>query len=129
MANVAAIVINLASFLNQRIHGGFVIEEIEVTREALEDALGRDAIAQTRIVGRKLRLLILAGLSDEELSITLYHEILEAATVASDHPPETVCDLNEAGFENAAREALQTWGEASLENLNRMLQFYGFRGE
>jgi hypothetical protein len=68
-------------------------------------------------------------MSDEELSVTLYHEILEGATVASSHPPETVCDLNEAGFEAAARRAHETWGEASMENLNRMLQFYRFSEE
>jgi hypothetical protein len=49
--------------------------------------------------------------------------------VASVHPPESVLDLNEAGFEAAARQAHQTWGEVSVENLNRMLQFYGFGEE
>jgi len=107
----------------------FSIAEIELTQEPLEDALGREAIAQTRIVGREFRLVIRSGLPDEELSITLYHEILEAATVASAHPPESVCDLNEAGFEAAAIKAQLTWGEASVENLNRMLRFYGFREE
>jgi len=120
-------VINTSSFLNQRLGGVFLIAEIELTGERLEDALGREAIAQTRIVGREFRLVIRSGLPDAGLSITLYHEILEAATVASLHPPESVCDLNEAGFESAARQAQQTWGDASVENLNRMLQFYGFR--
>jgi len=63
------------------------------------------------------------------LELPLYHEILEAAPVASLHPPESLCDLNEAGFEAAARQAQQTWGEATAENLNRMLQFYGFGEE
>jgi hypothetical protein len=122
-------VINIDSFLNQPLGGVFVIAEIELTHERLEDALGREAVAQTRIVGREFRLVIHSGLPDEELSITLYHEILEAATVASLHPPESVLNLNEAGFESAARRANQTWGGASVENLNRMLQFYGFHGE
>jgi hypothetical protein len=120
-------VISTDSFLNHRLAGVFFIAEIELTGEPLEDALGREAIAQTRIVGREFRLVIRSGLPDAELSITLYHEILEAATVASPHPPESVCELNEAGFEAAARHAQQTWGEASVENPNRMLQFYGFR--
>jgi hypothetical protein len=122
-------VINTDSLLHQRLGGVFFIAEIELTHESLEDALGREAVAQTRILGREFRLVIRSGLPDEELSITLYHEILEAATVASPHPPVSVLDLNEAGFEAAARRAHQTWGEASVENLNRMLQFYGFRGE
>jgi hypothetical protein len=119
--------INTESFLNQPLGGVFFIAEIELTHERLEDALGREAVAQTRILGREFRLLIRSGLPEEELSVTLYHEILEAATVASSHPPESVLDLNEAGFEAAARRANQTWGEASVENLNRMLQFYEFR--
>jgi hypothetical protein len=121
--------IHIDSLLNQRLGGIFFIAEIELTDEPLEDALGREAIAQTRIVGREFRLIIRSGLPDVELSITLYHEILEAATVASLHPPESLCDLNEAGFEAAARQAQQTWGEATAENLNRMLQFYGFGEE
>ena len=121
--------IDIDSFLNQRLGGVFFIAEIQLTQEPLEDALGREAVAQTRILGREFRVVIRSGLPDEELSITLYHEILEAATVASSHPPESVLDLNEAGFEAAARRAHQAWGQASVENLNCMLQFYGFRGE
>jgi hypothetical protein len=122
-------VINIDSFLNQRLAGVFSVAAIELTHEPLVDALGREAVAQARILGRELRLVIRFGLPDRELSITLYHEILEAATVASSHPPGSVVDLNEAGFEAAARQAHQTWGEASVENLNRMLQFHGFRGQ
>jgi hypothetical protein len=122
-------VIDPDSFLNRPLGGVFFISEIELTRGPLEDAIGREAVAQTRILGCEFRLVIVSGLPDQELSITLYHEILEAATVASSHPPESVLDLNEAGFEAAARRSHQMWGEASVENLNRMLQFYGFHGE
>jgi hypothetical protein len=121
--------INIESFLRRRLDSGFVIVEIDLTHQSLEDPLGREAVAQTRIVGREFRLTIRAGLPDEELSVTLYHEILEGATVTSSHPPATVCELNEAGFEAAAWQAHKTWGEASVENLNRMLQFYGFSEE
>jgi hypothetical protein len=89
-------VINTDAFLNRRLGGVFFIAAIDLTHEPLEDALGRDAVAQTRIVGPQFRLTIRAGLSEEELSITFYHEILEAATVASVHPPVSVLDLNEA---------------------------------
>ena len=93
------------------------------------DALEREAIAQTSIVGRNFRVLIRASLSERELSISLYHEILEAASVASLHPPATVMDFNEGDFELAGRAAHDRFGEASPESLNRMLQSYGFRDE
>ena len=93
------------------------------------DAIGREAVAQTKIVVRDFRLFIRAGLNDEELSVTLYHEILEAATVAADDPPAAVMDFNEANFERAACEAHERWGHASPDNLNRLLQFHGFGGQ
>ena len=113
-------------FINLRLRGGFVIVSVEFTREPLVDALGREAVAQTRIVGHDFRLLIRGGLSEIETSISLYHEILEAASVASLAPPATVIEFNEADFEEAARAAHTRWGNASPANLNRMLQFYGF---
>ena len=70
-----------SDFSNLRLFGGFVLHEIELTPEPLEDALGREAVAQTRVVGQRFWLRVRSGLSEEELSITLYHEILEAATV------------------------------------------------
>jgi hypothetical protein len=109
--------------------GGFVIAEIEFTPEPMVDALGREAVAQTRIVGREFRLLIRAGLSQRELSLSLYHEILEAASVASLHPPASVMEFNEGDFERTAHLAQDAWGDATPESLNRLLQSYGFRGE
>jgi hypothetical protein len=109
--------------------GGCVIVAIKFTREPFVDAMGREAIAQTSIIGKKLHIKIRAELSDEELSVTLYHEILEAATVAIPSPPDNVMEFNEGDFERAAREMHKTLGEASPENLNRMLQIYGFRGK
>ena len=121
--------IDPASFKNLRLLGGFTIAALEFTPEPMLDALGREAVAQTRILGSKFQLLICSGLSDEELSVTLYHEILEAATVASDHPPASVVDLNEAGFERTARQTHLELGNASAQNLNRMLQIHGFLGQ
>ena len=121
--------IDARQFINFRLRGGFVIQQIEFTHEPMVDALEREAMAQTRIVGREFRMLIRAGLSEEELSVTLYHEILEAASVASLNPPADVMDFNEADFERAAYDAHDKFGEASPDNLNRMLQSYGFRGE
>jgi hypothetical protein len=121
--------IDPASFKNVRLSEGFVIADIEFTRESLSDALGRQAIAQTRINGTKFHLLIRAGLSERELSITLYHEILEAATVASLQSLAAVAEFNEGDFERAAHAAHEKLGNASPQNLNRMLQSYGFGEE
>ncbi len=84
--------IDTRQLVDLQLPGGFVIKGIEFTREPLLDALEREAAAQTRIVGWEFRLLLRAGLSEEELSITLYHEILEAAAVASSDPPAAVMD-------------------------------------
>jgi hypothetical protein len=123
------IVININQFKNLRLHGGFIIKDIELTDEPIMDAIGREAIAQTSAIARELRLLIHAGLSEGELSVTLYHEILEAASVAIANPPAGVMDFNEADFEQAARDAHERWGNASPANLNLLLQFHKFRGE
>jgi hypothetical protein len=122
-------VIDHRQFIGFRLHGGFIIKEIAFTNEPMVDALDREAIAQTRIVGREFRLLIGGGLGDDELSVTLYHEILEAAAVADLTPPASVVDFNEKDFERAAQEAHQKWGNASPASLNLMLQSFGFREE
>ncbi|PYJ86214.1 MAG: hypothetical protein DME22_06120 [Verrucomicrobia bacterium] len=121
--------IDAASFRNVRLRGGYVIAEIEFTREPLVDALGREAAAQTRIVGNEFRLMIRADLDEQELSITLYHEILEAASVASLHPPSAVAEFNEGDFERAAQTWHEKLGVVTPEKLNDMLQSFGFRGE
>ena len=55
----------------------------------------------------------------------MYHEILEAATIASPNPPANVIEFNEGDFERA-HSAHEQFGVASAENLNRMLQSSGF---
>ncbi|MDQ3625195.1 MAG: hypothetical protein M3463_22405 [Verrucomicrobiota bacterium] len=70
-----------------RLHGGFVIVDLEFAKEPLVDAMGREAIARTAIQGKSFTLLIRSELNARELSVTLYHEILEAASVGSIHPP------------------------------------------
>ena len=80
-------VTDLRQFKNLRLHGGFIIKDIELVKVPIVDAIGREAIAQTSAIAREFRLLIRAGLSETELSITLYHEILEAASVAVADPP------------------------------------------
>ena len=79
--------IDFRSFENIPLIAGFTIVRIEPTAGPLLDALGREAIARTRIVKRKFEIAIKSDLTEEEQSVTLYHEVLEAATVASANPP------------------------------------------
>ena len=53
--------------------------------------------------------------------------MLEAMTVASDNPPESVRMFNEGDFERAAYRAHDELGEASPVSIDRMLQSYGFQ--
>lgn len=116
-----------APFEHLKLVGGFIILRVTVDDEPLTDALEREAIARTVITGKNFELTIQPGLSEKEWSVTLYHEILEAAAVASEDPPESVLDLNEAGFESAAYAAHDRLGPATPETLNHLLQSYGFR--
>lgn len=118
--------IDLRAFENIPLRGGFTIVRMEHTADPLLDAVGREAIARTRIVGSKFEIAIKSNLTEEEQSVTVYHEILEAATVASVAAPAAVIDFNEGDFERAAYSAHEQFGVASVENLNRMLKSYGF---
>jgi len=88
-------VIDLTSFRHCRLKGGFEIVDVDFTDEPLADALGREALARTSIIGRQFLITIRPGLSGNEFSVTLYHEILEAATVAATNPPESVMIFND----------------------------------
>ena len=94
--------IDVGAFQNLELQSGFRIVRIEITNELITDAIGRQAIARIRIIGREFDLLIRAGLSERELSVTLYHEILETVAVAMENPPAAVRELNEGDFEHAA---------------------------
>jgi hypothetical protein len=118
--------VNIESLAGLQLRGGFRIADVEVTDEPLIDAIGREAVAQTTITGREFSLLIRGGLSDAELSVTLYHEILEAAAVACEDCPAALADFNEAEFERAAQKIHRELGAATSRNLDRMLAQYGF---
>ena len=118
--------IDLSAFQNLRLRGGFTIAHFEITHEPLVDAIGREAIARTTIIGHEFKITIHSGLSEKELSVTLYHEILEAMTVASDNPPASVRMFNEGDFEKAAYQAYNELGEASPATIDLVLQSYGF---
>jgi hypothetical protein len=115
-----------SSIQGTRLPDGYLIESLQFLEEPLLDPAGRPAVALTRIVGRELRVVLSARLNDQEKSVSLYHEILEAMTVAVAAPPPSVVDFNEADFERAGYDAHERFGPASPETLNRMLQFYGF---
>ena len=53
--------IDPSSFKNIRLRGGFVLTDIQFTNAPMVDALEREAVAQTRIVGWGFHLLIRAG--------------------------------------------------------------------
>ena len=117
---------NLASFKDLFLRGGFRLTESRLSDEPIFDALGREATAQTRICGREFFLLLRADLGTRELSISLYHEILEAATVGAALAPQAVMEFNEGDFERVAQSMHELLGPASPESVNRMLALYGF---
>jgi hypothetical protein len=118
--------IDLTVFQALRLRGGFIIVEIKIANEPLFDAIGREAVARTSIIGQRFSITIRPGFSEQEISVTIYHEILEAATVATRNPPVAVSELNEGEFERAAYAAHEQFGKVSPQNLDRMLQLYGF---
>ncbi|SPE57089.1 hypothetical protein SBV1_2630005 [Verrucomicrobia bacterium] len=120
-------VLDLAAFQNLALRGGFLIAEVRLTSQFLLDPLGRPAAAQTIIRGSRFHIFLRSDLNEAELSISLYHEVLEAATVAGDQPPESVLEFNERDFERAARSAHTRLGAASAEHLNQMLAEFGFQ--
>jgi hypothetical protein len=119
-------VLDLAPFQNLRLHGRFIIAEVRLTAQPLLDPLERAATAETTIRGNRFYILLRADLDERELSVSLYHEVLEAATVAVEYPPLSVVEFNEGAFERAAQAAHARSGIASPASLNQMLAEFGF---
>jgi hypothetical protein len=109
------------------LRGGYVIGRIELTKEPLADPIGREATGITRTSGRTLSIFIRCGLNPRELSVTLYHEVLEAMTLAVTRPPRLMKGFNEGDFERAAQKMHDQLGQVSPRKLNRMLQLHNFR--
>ena len=118
--------LDLAPFQNLRLRGGFTLAEVRLTTQPLLDPLDRAATAETIIRGNHFHILLRADLDERELSVSLYHEVLEAATVAADYPPESVVEFNEGAFEREAQAAHARSGIASPASLNQMLADFGF---
>jgi hypothetical protein len=119
-------VLDLTPFQNLPLRGGFLLVEARLTARPLLDPIERAATAETLIRGRKFFVSLRADLDERELSISLYHEVLEAATVGSDCPPDPLPDFNEGDFERAARAAHERWGNASASTLNLLLAEFRF---
>ena len=118
---------NLEEFRHLPLRGGFLLRRVAFTAEPMVDALERPALARTTIIGSNIEIEH-CGINPDagEISVSLYHEVLEGAAVAALHPPASVCELNEAGFEAAARECHHRLGTASPAALNQMLAEFGF---
>jgi hypothetical protein len=118
---------NLDDFIQLPLRGGFLLLKVSLTDNPMVDALGRLAVARTIIIGSTLEIEIGCSAPDpNEISISLYHEVLEAAAVAAPRPPSAVCELNEAGFEAAAQDCHRRLGMASPRTINQMLEEFGF---
>jgi len=118
--------LDLAPFQNLALRGGFLLVEVHLTAQPLLDPIERAATAQTVIRGSRFYIFLRADLDERELSISLYHEVLEAATVAAERPPTAVIELNEGDFEQAAQSAHERLGVASPQTLNQILAEFGF---
>jgi hypothetical protein len=119
-------VLDLAPFQNLALRGEFVLAEVRLTAQPLLDPIERAATAQTVVRGTRFHIFLRADLDERELSVSLYHEVLEAATVAAELPPDAVLDLNEGHFEQAAQSAHERLGMASPRTLNQLLAEFGF---
>jgi hypothetical protein len=115
-----------ASFRAMRLPGGYTLVFVEFVQGPLWDAAGRPALARSSITGKEIQISILDELSEEEKSVSIYHEILEAMAVAAVEPPDRVMEFNEGDFEESAYAAYNQYGPAAPDSLLAMLQFYGF---
>ena len=116
----------LEIFSNLPLRGGLLLRRIGIAGGPLTDAIGRVAEAKTVIEAGQLDILLRPGLSEEEKSISIFHEVLEGTAVGTRQPPMSVWDFNEADFERTAQEMHRELGQASPERLIDMLIKFGF---
>jgi hypothetical protein len=119
-------VLELEPFQNLRLRGGLLLAEVHLTAQPLLDPVERAATALTRIRGSHFFVFLRADLDERELSVSLYHEVLEAATMAAECPPAPLTEFNEGDFERAAQAAYDRLGVASPQTLNELLAGFGF---
>ncbi len=113
-------------FDNLEFPSGHFIESIRLVEAKMLDPIGRPALARSIIEGKRIRIEISDQLNNREVAISIYHEILEALTVAVDAPPQSVMELNEAGFEKEACEAYDIYGSPTPERVLIWIKSKGF---
>lgn len=119
--------LNIEAFSGRTLHSGIQIESVKTTHE-LTDVLGRPATGFTSRVGKSLQIILLEGLSPDEQSVTMYHEIIEAAMGAHfpDRVPVALQELNEAQIDALAQSFHTRLGPVNVRTANQMLRELGF---
>ena len=105
---------------------GICLLGVEVAEAPMLDAIGRPALARAVIENGTIAIYLAADQAPAEMSVSTYHERLEAMTVGVASPPLAVCDLNEAGFERAAQDAHLRYGLANAASVLIFLHEFGF---
>jgi hypothetical protein len=115
------------SLVGQTLHSGILIEAIAYEDE-LYDVLGRPATGWTRQIGNRLEITLLSGLTEEEASVTMYHELIEAAMGVHfpNDVPIALHEVNEEQIDDLAVKYHQRFGPATVDTLNEMLRELGF---
>ncbi|HEU5115407.1 MAG TPA: hypothetical protein VFT74_01885 [Isosphaeraceae bacterium] len=73
-----------------------------------------------------MTILIAPGQSAYEQSVSIYHEVLEATALQAKTPPAMVMDLSEEEFDLLAYMAQEQFGNATVENLDKLLEILGY---
>lgn len=113
-------------FSDLQLPQGFLLLGVEVAEAPMLDAIGRPALARAVIENGTISIYLTADQTPDEMSVSIYHEVLEAMTVGVFSPPAEVCDLNEAGFEQAAKDAHRRHGLANAASVLIFLREFGF---
>ena len=118
--------VDLNSFRDLLLPQGFRLLRIELVADPMLDAIGRPALAKATIENRTIAIQLAAGQTSEEMSVSIYHEVLEAMTIGVPFPPSAVRDFTEAAFEQAAKRAHRQHGLASKASVITFLYEHGF---
>jgi hypothetical protein len=120
--------LDLSTFRNAQLRGGTSIESITMSEEPIVDVSGGPALGHTstNLGTGAMEIEIAPGLSPEEQSITIYHEVIEVASLQAKQPPPTVLDLSEQEIDLLAKTAHEQYGLATVETLNHLLRDLGF---
>jgi len=117
---------DLDQFSNLQLPEGFRLLGVELVDLPMLDAIGRPALARAVIENGTIAIYLARDQTPTEMSVSIYHEVMEAMTVAVVSPPPAVCDLNEAGFERAAIDAHRRCGLANAASVLTFLRDFGF---